>query len=156
MPRVFRIAAAVAAVTALAFPALSQARGMSSPEAALLHQMNVVRVQHGLHRLTFDGHLESAARAHSREMIAGDVFQHGAFASRMAQFRVTGTLAGENLAWGVGSYGTARGVVAGWLASPEHRENLLRPSFRRVGIGSITATFLGHPGARVITADFAG
>ena len=38
------------------------------------------------------------------------------------------------------------------LASPEHRANLLRPSFRRVGIGALQGTFLGHRGARVVTA----
>jgi len=156
---VLRIAAATAAVLALVVPALSQAAGKTSkvtPEGALLRQMNVVRAQHGLGRLTLDPPLERAANAHSREMIAAGVFEHGAFASRMAQFHVQGSLAGENLAWGTGSYGSARGVVAGWLGSPEHRANLLSPTFRRVGIASIGATFLGHPGARVITADFAG
>lgn len=129
---------------------------LSSPEASLLHQMNVVRAQHGLAPLRLDGRLERAARFHSREMLAGDVFAHGAFASRMARFRVQGSLAGENLAWGTGSYGTAAGVVAQWLASPEHRANLLRPSFRRVGIGELTGSFLGHHAANVVTADFAG
>ena len=156
---VLRIAAAAAAVLALVVPALSQAAHRTTEatsEASLLRQMNTVRAQHGLGRLTLDRPLQRAARAHSHEMIAADVFQHGAFASRMAAFHVRGSLAGENLAWGTGSYGSARGVVAGWLASPEHRANLLRPSFRRVGIASIGATFLGHPGARVVTADFAG
>jgi uncharacterized protein YkwD len=132
------------------------ATAMSSPEAQLLHQMNVVRAQHGLHALRFDPRLEQAARFHSREMIDGDVFQHGAFASRMVRFGVQGTLAGENLAWGTGSLGTAQSVVASWLASPEHRANLLRPSFRRVGVGELTAAFRGFDGARVVTADFAG
>ncbi|HET7449112.1 MAG TPA: CAP domain-containing protein, partial [Gaiellaceae bacterium] len=129
-----RAAAAVAAVIALAVPALSQAAGMSSPEASLLRQMNLVRAQHGLGPLTFDGHLQLAARAHSREMIAAGVFRHGAFASRMARFRIEGSIAGENLAWGTGAYGSARGVVAAWLSSPEHRANLLKPSYRRVGV----------------------
>ena len=151
-----RVVAAALSVVALAIPALSQAAGMSSPESALLRQMNVVRVQHGLGRLAFDSHLEVAARAHSRQMVTSGVFEHGAFASRMARFRIQGSIAGENLAWGTGSQGSARGVVAAWLASPEHRATLLSPKYRRIGIGSIAATFLGHRGARVITADFAG
>jgi uncharacterized protein YkwD len=128
----------------------------TSAEGSLLRQMNAVRAAHGLAPLRFDAQLESAARFHSREMLADGVFQHGAFAARMARFRVTGSLAGENLAWGTGARGTARGVVAAWLASPEHRANLLRPSFRRVGIGALTGAFQGRAGARVITADFAG
>jgi uncharacterized protein YkwD len=74
----------------------------------------------------------------------------------MLQFDVTGHLAGENLAWGTGSRGTAGGVVAAWLASPEHRANLLRPSFTRVGIGERVGAFEGAGGAEVVTADFAG
>ena len=146
----------VAATLALLAPAAASAAGLSQSEASLLRQMNLVRDRHGLRPLAFDRHLERAARVHSREMIATGVFAHGAFGSRMLQFDVTGSLAGENLAWGTGYRGGARGVVAAWLASPEHRANLLRPSFRRVGIGAIAGTFLGHRGARVVTADFAG
>jgi uncharacterized protein YkwD len=132
------------------------AASLTSPEAALLHAMNGVRAEHGLAPLRPDTRLEQAARFHSREMLDGDVFEHGAFATRMVRFRIQGSLAGENLAWGTGALGTARAVVAGWLASPEHRANLMRPSFRRVGVGELTGSFLGHGGAHVVTADFAG
>jgi uncharacterized protein YkwD len=128
----------------------------TSAESALLGQLNAVRAAHGLVPLRVDARLVRAARFHSREMIADGAFEHGAFAARMARFRVTGSLARENLAWGTGARGTARGVVTAWLASPEHRANLLRPSFRRIGIGDLTGAFQGHAGARVITADFAG
>ena len=150
-----KFVAALGAAVALILPTTAMA-GMSKPETALLQQMNQVRVAHGLGRLHYDAHLERAARSHSREMLAENVFQHGAFGSRMLQFDVSGTLAGENLAWGTGARGTARGVVAAWLASPEHRANLLRPSFTRVGIGDLLGAFLGSQDARVVTADFAG
>jgi uncharacterized protein YkwD len=74
----------------------------------------------------------------------------------MLQFDVSFNTAGENLAWGTGSLGGAHAIVAAWLASPEHRANLLRPSFRRVGVGDVAGTFQGHSGAHVVTADFAG
>jgi uncharacterized protein YkwD len=118
--------------------------------------MNRVRAQHGLHALRLDAHLERAAVAHSREMIASDVFAHGAFARRMLRFDVKGRIAGENLAWGTGDASSARAIVAAWLASPEHRANLLRPSFRRAGLGDMVGRFQGHGEARVVTADFAG
>lgn len=141
---------------ALVCAAPASAAGLTTGEAQLLRQMNVVRAQHGLGRLTFDPRLERAARSHSRTMLATGVFAHGAFGSRMAAFDVRGSVAGENLAWGTGASGSAQGVVAAWLASPEHRANLLRPGFTRVGVGALTGTFLGTPGARVVTADFAG
>lgn len=118
--------------------------------------MNRVRAQFGLHTLRLDSHLQRAAVSHSHEMIAADVFAHGAFARRMVRFNVTGRIAGENLAWGTGNDSTARAIVAAWLASPEHRANLLRPSFRRIGVGDLTGPFQGYSGARVVTADFAG
>ena len=43
-----------------------------------------------------------------------------------------------------------------WLASPEHRANLLRPGYARIGIGLVRGSFLGNGGATVVTADFAG
>ena len=145
-----------AAVVALVAPTTAVASGLTRPEASLLRSMNRVRAQHGLAQLRYDAHLQRAARAHSREMLATNTFAHGAFGSRMLQFDITGSLAGENLAWGTGSLGSANGIVASWLASPEHRANLLRPSFRRVGVGELVGTFSGYRGARVVTADFAG
>jgi uncharacterized protein YkwD len=89
-------------------------------------------------------------------MLGANVFAHGAFGTRMARFDVTGHVAGENLAWGTGTLATARGIVAAWLASPEHRANLLRPSFKRIGVGDLVGAFHGHHAAHVVTADFAG
>jgi uncharacterized protein YkwD len=143
------------AVVALLLPATALA-GLTRSEESLLKAMNRVRAQHGLAPLRYDGHLERAARSHSHEMMVTNVFAHGAFGSRMLQYDVRGTLAGENLAWGTGALGTAGGVVAAWLGSPEHRANLLRPSFRRVGVGELIGSFRGYSGASVVTADFAG
>jgi uncharacterized protein YkwD len=134
----------------------SATAGMTRTESALLQQMNTVRARHGLGPLRADIRLERAARSHSREMIQAGVFEHGAFATRMARFSVTGRLAGENLAWGTGARSTARGIIGAWLGSPAHRANLLRGNFTRVGIGDLVGQFLGNPGAHVVTADFAG
>jgi uncharacterized protein YkwD len=89
-------------------------------------------------------------------MSANGVFAHGAFRTRMIRFHAAGPLLGENLAWGTGEYGTPRGIVNAWLASPAHRANLLRPGFRRIGLGELQTRFQGAAGARVVTADFAG
>jgi len=118
--------------------------------------MNRVRAQYELPQLVIDAHLRRAARAHSREMLESDTFDHGAFATRMAQFEVNGSLAGENLAWGTGDRATAQGIVLAWLQSPGHRANLLRPTFTRVGIADLVGSFQGHSDAHVVTADFAG
>jgi uncharacterized protein YkwD len=147
---------ALLVLAALVLAPAAGAAGLSRSESTLLRQLNRTRAAHGLRPLRFDVRLERAARAHSREMLVSGMFAHGAFGDRMARFAVQGSFAGENLAWGVGYNGTARGIVAAWLASPEHRANLLRPSFRRVGIGQLTGSFRGFAGANVVTADFAG
>jgi uncharacterized protein YkwD len=125
-------------------------------ERALLDEINRVRAAHGAPPLRIDGRLEQAARAHSRDMLRRGYFGHGDFSRRLMGFGARGPAVGENLGWGVGSRGSAQGIVASWLASPGHRANLLRPGFRRVGLGRIVGTFAGRGGTTVVTADFAG
>jgi uncharacterized protein YkwD len=129
---------------------------MSSGERSVLAEMNRVRAQHGLAPLRFDHTLQRAARSHTRSMVARNVFAHGDFASRMRRFGARGPFLAENLAWGSGSAASPRALVRMWLNSPPHRRNLLRPGFRRVGVGALMATFAGASGARVVTADFGG
>lgn len=145
-------AAAVACPAALAAPAAHP----STSESSLLTRINAVRVAHHLRPLVADRRLDTAALFHSREMLQTGVFSHGAFQTRLSRFDVHASVAGENLAWGIGASGTAGGVVAMWLASPVHRANLLKPSYRRVGVGSLLGRFDGHAHAEVVTADFAG
>jgi uncharacterized protein YkwD len=57
---------------------------------------------------------------------------------------------GENLF--VGSWGAVapRDVVAAWLQSPGHRENMMRPYFRDVGAAAVRASGLLGGGAEVV------
>jgi len=151
---VLRTIFALAALV-LVLPAAAPA-GITRSESSLLHEINRARAAHSLQPLTFDPHLERAAQAHTSDMLQTNVFAHGAFASRLLQFDVAARVAGENLAWGSGTRRSAHSIVAAWLASPEHRANLLGPSFRRVGIGTLVGAFQGSAHARVVTADFAG
>lgn len=129
---------------------------LSQSERTLLVAVNDVRAAHDLRPLRVDSTLVRAARDYSATLIRRNVFTHGALGPRLARFGARGPLYGENLAWGKGERATARGIVRGWLASPSHRANLLRPGWTRIGIGSRTGTFLGYGGATVVTADFAG
>ena len=130
------------------------ARGLSSPEASLLQTMNTVRTSRGLPPLRLDVRLLRAARGHSVDMMHRQYFAHGAVAARALAQRARGPVYGEDLAWGMGV--TAQWVVDKWLASPRHRAVMLRPGFRRIGIGIAFGTFAGHGDAAVVTADFAG
>jgi len=151
---VFALFAALFFLFVLA-PTAVAARAQSS-EAGVLAAVNAARSAHGLHPLRLDLTLRSAARSHSTDMLRRNYFAHGAFAARMASFHVSGRQAGENLAWGTGPYSEAGTIIAEWLASPEHRANLLSAGFSRIGIGLARGSFQGAAGATVVTADFAG
>lgn len=141
---------------ALLIAAAPASAGTTIAEQALLQEINQARAAHGLRPLRLDTRLQRAARAHSLDMLRRDYFAHGPFARRLLRFGARGPVVAENIAWGVGARGQARGVVTGWLRSPLHRRNLLRPGFRRVGVASLRGSFRGATGARVITANFAG
>ena len=144
---------------ALSLLVLVPAAGASTRRTAasnLLQAVNRTRSAHGLRPLKLDTTLVRAARSHSVEMLRSNVFTHGDFHSRMVAFGVRGSQAGENLAWGNGPYAQAPAILAEWLASPDHRANLLHQGWTRIGIGLARGTFLGNGGSTVVTADFAG
>jgi hypothetical protein len=47
---------------------------------------------------------------------------------------------GENLVWGTEELSTPQALVTAWMNSPPHRENLLKPRFREIGIAAVAGT----------------
>jgi len=129
---------------------------LTQAESSLLSAMNSARAAHGLRPLRADGRLERAARGHSSYMLRTGTFAHGAFAARIRRVGVRAPRIGENLAWSSGSLTAARAIVSMWLASPEHRANLLHPGYRFVGVGALRGAFAGQANALMVTTDFAG
>jgi len=128
--------------------------------------LNETRAQHGLRALALSRALESAAVSHSRAMLQYGFFAHESsdgsqFAARLKRFYspagYTYWSAGENLLYDTGALDAGTAIQA-WLASPEHRRNMLDPTWREVGIASVYApsaggTFGGQP-TWVVTMDF--
>ena len=86
--------------------------------------------------LQLSGTLYSAASAHVVDMAQHDYFEHVDLSGQSPADRVraTGyryTLVGENIAYGPA---TADEVVAGWLHSPGHCENIMDPRFVEMGL----------------------
>jgi uncharacterized protein YkwD len=151
--------AALCAAIVIAFSVVSGASAAMfsrASESKIIRAMNQVRIGRGLRPFHYSDKLRAAARAHSRDMMRRGYFAHGALGRRVTAFGIDAPVVGENLAWGTGSYGTAKVIVQEWLTSPEHRANLLRPGFRWVGVGAAVGRFVGRSGATVVTADFAG
>jgi uncharacterized protein YkwD len=144
----------VAGSLLLLFAAPAGARTTSTTASSLLGAINGTRAGHGLAPVTVDVRLVRVARSHSADMLRRNYFSHGSFSTRIGASGARGPMFGEDLAWGTAA--TPQWIVGRWLASPAHRAVMLRPGFRRVGIGVVTGTFQGYGGATVVTADFAG
>ena len=101
-------------------------------------------------RVARAGRLRRAALGHSRAMVSNGFFEHTTPAGVSMTDRIlrSGYVSrdqawslGENLAWGTGEYATPRGAIDAWLDSPGHRANLLKRSYRELGVGVV----LGNP-----------
>jgi uncharacterized protein YkwD len=114
-------------------------------------QINLVRHEHGLSRLTVSPQLSQAGREHAQRLALAGYFSHDwsdgtSFGTWIRRFYPVGSAhrwsAGENLAWSTPEI-TAQQAVEMWLASPEHRRILLSKTWRQVGLGVIRAEGAG-------------
>ena len=136
----------------LHFPADLHLTDDTRAERTMLAFLNQQRSQQGLPVLHLDPTLTAVARAHSVDMFQRSYFGHNTPGGRtpfgrMRAAGVTYTSAGENIAY-------APNVAiadTGLMNSPEHRANILRPQFRRVGIGIISGGLFEE----MFTQDFA-
>jgi uncharacterized protein YkwD len=131
--------------------------------AAILCLHNQVRAEHELPELQDNRRLRKAALGHSRDMVANRYFEHTTprgitMVERIRKANYVrddeGWVLGENLAWGTGSFGTPRGAVDAWMASPGHRANLLKRSFREMGVGVVLGVPVSDAAGATYTVDF--
>ncbi|WP_249745487.1 CAP domain-containing protein [Mesobacillus boroniphilus] len=106
-------------------------------EYQLFDLTNASRLMHGLGILTWDDEVRITARKHSADMAENSFFSHtnpegqSPF-DRMAEDDIAFSVAGENLA-----YGQFSSIFAheGLMNSLGHRENILKPDFKLLGVG---------------------
>ena len=101
--------------------------------------MNQSRTKAGLRPLKPSRLLGEVARAHSREMSAGNFFSHTNPAGwgpkeRLERAGYAWKAYGENIGCGED---TAEKILLMWMDSSVHRENVLDPAYTEVGIGLI-------------------
>lgn len=136
-------------------------------DAATLCLVDRERAAGGLAPLRRDPRLDAAAQVHAAQMVISDYFDHispdgvsplqRALAAGYGRNAGIGHL-GENIAAASGSLSTPAASVANWMRSPNHRAQILDPSFRDTGIG-VTAGLpaslgIGRSGA-TYAEDFA-
>jgi len=109
-------------------------------EAQLLVEVNAVRARNHLIPLRRAADLDRVAIQHSRDMARRNYLSHhspeGANpVDRIMRSGLSGfTLAAENLGK-TNRRDANHEIVRNWLASPDHRRNLLTPPFNTTGIG---------------------
>jgi uncharacterized protein YkwD len=113
--------------------------------AAALCLVNRERTAHGESPLRQSARLQQAAQRHTEDMAFGNYFDH--VGSRgdtlLDRLRAVGYIygsrigyeIGENIGWGTLWLATPHAMVDAWMASPDHRANILDAHFRDTAIG---------------------
>jgi len=142
---------------------LPDAGNVDLVRAAIICLHNQVRAQHGLSTLADNGALGVAGAAHAGDMVARGYFAHdtpegGTFDRRIMAAGYakpgSGWSVGENLAWGTAELSTPAGLMNAWMSSPGHRENILKPGYRELGVGIRLGTPTGVAGGVTVSAEF--
>jgi uncharacterized protein YkwD len=108
--------------------------------------INRIRRANRVRGLRWNKRLANAADWHAGDMLFYGYFDHErsdgpSFTRRIKRTGYgrssRGYSLGENIAWGTAPEATPRDMVDAWMASPPHRQNLLRRVFREDGIGIV-------------------
>lgn len=113
-------------------------------ERATFCLLNAVRRKNGLGELERNEQLAEAATAHTMDMVERKYFAHvspdGTGLTKW--IRGTGYIpesggwkAGENIGWAARGAAQPARLVAGWMDSPTHRDNILDGDFVHIGLG---------------------
>jgi uncharacterized protein YkwD len=132
-------------------PVGAQSCGPDATANAIFAYTNASRAQTGLPALVWNGQLGCLAGAWSQYLAATNTFNHRDLNSVITSpdYRGYHTL-GENLLRGPASMSSAAMHTA-WMNSPDHRANILSPSYTSIGVGLAYAN-----GQVVATENFGG
>lgn len=122
----------------------------------LVSLTNSSRAQNNLAPLSPNNQLQTAAFAKAQDMFKNQYFAHTSPSGKTPWDFINGSgynyvYAGENLAIG---YSDNAELQNAWMNSTSHRENILSPNFREIGIASVSGTFEGS--ATVIVVEMFG
>jgi uncharacterized protein YkwD len=174
--RVLAAIVASLALVALASPSSASALTVSdrnSLEASVVARVNAVRESYGLRPLTVVSRLRDAADRHTSSMGAWSYFRHELYTpGHSSTWTSFGTWirwywpgpgysswsAGENLAWGAPDLSSSQ-AVSRWMASPDHRANILNRAWRNIGVAAVHVSVpRGYYGnwddVTIVTAEF--
>ena len=115
--------------------------------AGIVAETNIHRERNGLSPLSINAELTAAARAKVDDMFLQQYFAHEspsgkgpAELAKEAGYQYL--LVGENLA--LGNYKDDSALVQAWMDSPGHRENILKPEYKEIGVAVKRGTYEGE------------
>lgn len=153
--------------------ALSFASAQTAPSALeleVLTRTNQERLARGLRPLEWDNLAAQVARTHGLDMLRRNYFAHvnpegDSAVDRLRKAGVVEVEVGENLAF-YENYPDPKipaEAVKGWMNSPHHRDNMLKPGYTHLGVGlvrqgnrvMVVQNFLARPFALNLTRQAA-
>lgn len=120
-------------------------------EKKMLEMVNQEREKHNLQPVTLNKSLRQLAREYSDNMFKDGYFSHydregNSPFDRMDQKDIAYSYAGENLALAP----TVELAMQGLMNSPGHRANILKPEFKKLGVGVVDGGIYG----KMFTQEF--
>lgn len=118
----------------------------------LLSSTNAKRAENGLSPLSLNSELSQAAAGKASDMFANNYWAHVSPQGRTPWEFILGagynySVAGENLAK---NFQDSQGVVEAWMASPTHKENILKSNYQEVGYAVVNGVLNGEETTLVV------
>ncbi len=122
----------------------------------LLSLTNQIRAAAGVAPLGLNSKLSNAAAGKAEDMFTNNYWAHISPSGVTPWDFIRGSgynysYAGENLARG---YATATDAMNAWMASPEHKANILSPNYTDVGFAVAQGNLTGDSGTILIVEEF--
>mgnify|MGYP001579567720 CR=1 FL=1 len=119
------------------------------PPPTIIQMVNIEREKVGLNKLTTSLQLTNSAQTKCEDMVAKDYWDHISPDGTTPWYFIESAgyyyrYAGENLC----RIGDDTGCMEGWMNSSKHKENILAPEFREMGIGYCKDMIVQHFGAK--------
>ena len=113
---------------------------------------NQYRQENGLSELQSNSKLNEAAKQKASHMFANNYWAHYSpdGTSPWWFFKNTGysyTYAGENLAR---DFGDSKEVIEAWIASPTHKDNIISPKYKEIGVAVVNGVLNGEETTLVV------
>ena len=121
-------------------------------QSEIISLTNSERAQNNVKTLSENKKLNAAAQAKANDMVMRGYFAHQGPDGKepWAWIQAAGydyRYAGENLAV---RFVDSKDVVSGWMASPTHRANMVKPVYTDIGVGIAQGMYKGQPATFVV------